>query len=107
MYIFLVFYVVLIYVLWWMLLDGFNMMIMLVVFGIGMMVVEYVLVFINLMLIFLGFDEEVGKVLGSGFVLGYVGGVVVLLIMLLLFVEGDNGKILIGLDLVLGLDVLE
>lgn len=83
------------------------MMITLVAFGIGMMAAEYALVFINSMLTSLGPDEEVGKVSGSGFALGYAGGVVALLIMLLLFAEGDNGKTLIGLDPVLGLDASE
>ncbi|MCH2249164.1 MAG: MFS transporter [Cognatishimia sp.] len=107
MYIFSVFYVVSTYALWWMLPDGSNMMITLVAFGIGMMAAEYALVFINSMLTSLGPDEEVGKVSGSGFALGYAGGVVALLIMLLLFAEGDNGKTLIGLDPVLGLDASE
>ena len=107
MYIFSVFYVVSTYALWWMLPDGSNMMITLVAFGIGMMAAEYALVFINSMLTSLGPDEEVGKVSGSGFALGYAGGVVALLIMLLLFDEGDNGKTLIGLDPVLGLDASE
>ena len=107
MYIFSVFYVVSTYALWWMLPDGSNMMITLLAFGIGMMAAEYALVFINSMLTSLGPDEEVGKVSGSGFALGYAGGVVALLIMLLLFAEGDNGKTLIGLDPVLGLDASE
>ncbi|NQY59182.1 MFS transporter [Cognatishimia sp.] len=107
MYVFSAFYVASTYALWWMLPDGSNMMITLVAFGIGMMAAEYALVFINSMLTSLGPDEEVGKVSGSGFALGYAGGVVALLIMLLLFAEGDNGKTLIGLDPVLGLDASE
>lgn len=104
MYIFSAFYVVSTYALWWMLPDGSNMMIILVAFGIGMMAAEYALVFINSMLTSLGPDEEVGKVSGSGFALGYAGGVVALLIMLLLFAESDTGKTLIGLDPLFGLD---
>ena len=104
MYVFSAFYVASTYALWWMLPDGSNMMITLIAFGIGMMAAEYALVFINSMLTSLGPDEEVGKVSGSGFALGYAGGVVALLIMLLLFAEGDNGKTLIGLDPVLGLN---
>lgn len=104
MYVFSIFYVLATYALWWMVPDGSNMWIVLVAFGIGMIAAEYALIFINAMLPSLGPDEEVGKLSGSGFALGYAGGVVALFIMLLLLAEGDNGKTLIGLDPLFGLD---
>ena len=80
--------------LWWMLLS----------FGIGFIGAEFALIFVNAQLPTLGSREEVGQVSGSGFAFGYLGGVVSLFLMLLLFVEQANGKTLIGLDPILGLD---
>ncbi|WP_425044486.1 MFS transporter [Primorskyibacter sp. S87] len=90
--------------LWYMDPAGSNMWLMLVSFGLGFIGAEYALIFINSQLPSLGTEEEVGKISGSGFAFGYLGGVVALFIMLLLFVEQDNGKTLIGLDPALGLD---
>ena len=104
MYVFSIFYVMATYALWWMVPDGSNMWIALIAFGIGMIAAEYALIFINAMLPSLGPDTEIGKLSGSGFALGYAGGVVALFIMLLLLAEGENGKTLIGLDPLFGLD---
>jgi UMF1 family MFS transporter len=52
----------------------------------------------------LGPSDEVGKISGGGFALGYAGGVVALLIMLVLLAENESGKTLAGLDPIFGLD---
>ena len=104
MYVFSIFYILATYALWWMVPDGSNIWIALIAFGIGMIAAEYALIFINAMLPSLGPDTEIGKLSGSGFALGYAGGVVALFIMLLLLAEGENGKTLIGLDPLFGLD---
>lgn len=90
--------------IWFMDPAGSNMWWMLVSFGIGFIGAEYALIFINSQLPSLGSKSEVGKISGSGFAFGYLGGVLSLFIMLLLFVEQANGKTLIGLDPALGLD---
>ncbi|MCU9836331.1 MFS transporter [Ruegeria sp. WL0004] len=90
--------------LWYMDPAGGNLWWMMVSFGFGFIGAEYALIFINAQLPSLGTKEEVGKISGSGFAFGYLGGVVALFIMLLLFVEQANGKTLIGLDPILGLD---
>lgn len=93
--------------LWFMLPDGSTMWWMLIAFGIGFIGAEYALIFINSQLPDLGTADEVGEISGSGFALGYLGGLLCLAIMLALFVEQANGKTLIGLDPALGLNGAE
>ena len=90
--------------LWWMVPDGSTMWISLFAFGVGMIGAEFTIIFTNSMLPGLGNDSEIGGISGSGFALGYAGGVLALIIMLLLFHQGDDGKTLIGLDPIFGLD---
>lgn len=90
--------------LWFTYPDASTMWWMLIAFGIGFVGAEFALIFINSQLPSLGDTHEVGEISGSGFAFGYLGGVVSLVIMLALFVEQDNGKTLIGLDPILGLD---
>lgn len=97
-------YVVGAFGLWWTLPDASTMWAMLILFGIGFVGAEYALIFINAQLPDLGSQQEIGKISGSGFAFGYLGGLVSLALMLALFVEQGNGKTLVGLDPVLGLD---
>jgi len=90
--------------LWFTNPDGSNLYWMLLFFGVGFIGAEYALIFTNAQLPGLGTPEQIGKISGSGFAFGYVGGVVSLAIALLLLVERGNGKTLIGLDPVFGLD---
>ena len=90
--------------LWFTLPDGSNMWLMLSAFGLGFVGAEYALIFINSQLPDLGDDSEVGEISGSGFAVGYFGGLISLAIMLVLFVEQANGKTLIGIDPIFGLD---
>ncbi|WP_299899629.1 MFS transporter [uncultured Ruegeria sp.] len=90
--------------LWYTLPDGSNMWLMLSAFGLGFVGAEYALIFINSQLPDLGDDSEVGEISGSGFAFGYFGGLISLAIMLALFVEQANGKTLIGLNPIFGLD---
>jgi UMF1 family MFS transporter len=101
---FSVMYVVGSWGLWFMDPAGSNLWWMLISFGIGFIGAEFALVFINSQLPSLGTKDEVGKISGSGFAFGYLGGVISLFILLLLFVEQSNGKTLIGLDPLFGLD---
>ncbi|WP_299983966.1 MFS transporter [uncultured Ruegeria sp.] len=90
--------------LWYTMPDGSNMWLMLSAFGLGFVGAEYALIFVNSQLPDLGDDNEVGEISGSGFAFGYFGGLLSLAIMLVLFVEQPNGKTLIGLAPMLGLD---
>ena len=89
--------------LWWTNPDGSNLWWALVFFGLGFVGAEYALIFINAQLPSLGDDTEVGAISGTGFALGYLGGLIALIVMLTLFMEQPNGKTLIGLDPGLGL----
>lgn len=90
--------------LWYALPDGSNMWWMLAAFGLGFVGAEFALIFVNAQLPSLGDGDEVGKISGSGFAFGYLGGFTLLLIFLLFFAEQGNGKTLIGLDPLFGLD---
>ena len=81
-----------------------NLYWMLLAFGIGFIGGEYALIFTNAQLPGLGTKEEIGKISGSGFAFGYLGGFLALLIALLLLVEQANGKTIAGIDPLFGLD---
>ncbi|HHS94382.1 MAG TPA: MFS transporter [Rhodobacterales bacterium] len=78
--------------------DGSNTWSMLIAFGIGFIGAEFALIFINSQLPGLVEDDDVGKVSGSGFAFGYIGGLSALMIMLIFFMEQPGGKTLVGLD---------
>ncbi|SEK71134.1 MFS transporter, UMF1 family [Roseovarius azorensis] len=90
--------------IWWTMPDGSTLWWGLLAFGFGFIGAEYALIFINSQLPSLGTAEEVGNLSGSGFAFGYIGGVLSLAVMLLLFVEQPSGKTLVGLDPAFGLD---
>lgn len=81
-----------------------NLYWMLASFGMGFIGAEYALVFVNSQLPALGNKEEIGKISGSGFAFGYLGGVISLAIVLVLVVEQNTGKTIVGLDPIFGLD---
>lgn len=76
----------------------------LIFFAIGFIGVEMSQIFVSAMLPDLGDRSEIGKISGSGWGFGYLGGVVTLFIMLLLLAENDQGITLLGNAPLLGLD---
>ncbi len=91
--------------LWFLYPDGTNLFLVLIIFYVGFIAAESALNFTNAILPSLGTKDEVGKISGSGAAFGYWGGVSALAIMLLLFVEQDNGRtIFVNLEPALGLD---
>ena len=90
--------------LWFTAPDASNLFWMLAAFGIGFIGAEYALIFTNAQLPGLGTREQIGKVSGSGFAFGYLGGVIALAICLLFLVEQGDGKTVAGLDPLLGLN---
>lgn len=90
--------------LWFTAPDASNLFWMLAAFGVGFIGAELALIFTNAQLPGLGTREQIGKISGSGFAFGYLGGVFALAIALLLLVEQGNGKTIAGLDPLFGLD---
>lgn len=90
--------------IWWSAPDDFNIWWVMAFFCLGLIGMEFATIFTNAMLPDLAPRDELGKVSGSGWAWGYVGGVVALIIMLAFLAEGESGKTLIGLDPILGLD---
>ena len=90
--------------LWWTAPGDFSMLWALFFFGIGLIGMEFATIFTNSYLPSMGPKEELGRISGSGWAFGYVGGVVALVIMLMLFQAGDNGKTMAGLSPLFGLD---
>jgi len=90
--------------LWWAVPEMEAIWIVLIAFGIGMIGLEFGIIFTNALLPSLGKREDIGQISGSGWAFGYAGGVVSLAAMLLFFAENDSGRTLIGLTPALGLD---
>ncbi len=102
--VFSMFYVVGAAGLWFLMPDGAFLVGALICFGIGLIGAEFTTIFTNSLLPELGRRDEIGRISGYGFAVGYAGGVTALFIMLLLFVEQGDGTTLIGLAPMLGLD---
>lgn len=92
------------YTLWYAVPGMSDYQVILWAFAIGLIGVEFATIFTNSYLPDLGPKEDVGKLSGNGWALGYVGGLIALLIMLALLAEGPNGKTMVGMDPLFGLD---
>ena len=103
-WVFSIMYVIGSYMLWYTAPAEFDVTRTLIFFGIGLIGMEFATIFTNAMLPTLGSKEELGKISGSGWAFGYIGGVIALAIMLLLFQAGASGKTMLGISPVLGLD---
>ena len=85
--------------------GNFNLWLVMIAFAVGMIGMEFATSFTNAMLPDLTGREHIGKVSGSGWAFGYVGGMVSLILMLtLLQASPTTGKTLIGLTPLFGLD---
>jgi UMF1 family MFS transporter len=104
---FSLFYVAGALALWGLTPDGGFLYGALIAFGIGLIGAEFTTIFTNSLLPDLGPPDSIGKISGTGFAMGYAGGVTSLFIMLLLFVETDGGTTLIGLAPPFGLDPVQ
>ena len=92
--------------LWYAVPGDFSILTVLICFGVGLIGMEFATIFTNAMLPSLGRHEDLGAISGSGWAWGYVGGVIALALMLLLFAENANGVTFIGIEPILGLDPL-
>jgi len=89
--------------LWWAVPNMENYIWILVLFGVGLLGAELSLVFVNSMIPEIIKREDSGKLSGNGFAFGYIGGLVLLFIMLLFFMD-FNGLTLLKQPLPFGLD---
>ncbi|MBC7157934.1 MAG: MFS transporter [Rhodobacteraceae bacterium] len=90
--------------LWWARPDDFSLGLILLAFGIGLVGMEFATTFTNAMLPDLGPREAIGRISGTGWAFGYVGGLITLVAMLLFLAEGADGRTLLGLAPAFGLD---
>ncbi|MCW8843642.1 MAG: MFS transporter [Rhodobacteraceae bacterium] len=90
--------------LWYTAPEHFDITRTLMFFGVGLIGMEFATIFTNAMLPSLGSKEEIGRISGTGWAFGYIGGVIALAIMLLLFQAGESGKTMAGITPILGLD---
>ncbi len=91
--------------LWWTAPQDFSVIWALFFFGIGLIGMEFATIFTNSYLPELHPDAgERGRISGSGWAFGYVGGVLALVVMIALFQAGDNGRTMAGLAPLFGLD---
>ncbi|MBK4217974.1 MFS transporter [Paracoccus caeni] len=103
-WLFSVFYIIGATGLWFLTPNQPPLIMAVALFGIGLIGTEFATTFTNALLPGLAPREEIGRVSGSGFAFGYLGGVVALAIMLALFQETPSGKTLIGIEPLFGLD---
>jgi MFS transporter, UMF1 family len=101
---FSVMYVVGAAALWYAAPGQLNVWFIMVMFGIGLIGMEFATSFTNAMMPDLVDEKDLGSTSGSGFSFGYIGGFITLLIMLLLLDDGTNGKTLLGNAPLFGLD---
>lgn len=84
--------------------ESFPTVLVLMFFALGLIGVEFTTIFTNALLPALGTRDEIGKISGNGWAWGYVGGIIALVIMLLLFAENADGVTLLGSAPLFGLD---
>lgn len=91
--------------LWFSAPDSFNVWAVMFWFAIGLIGMEFATTFTNAMLPDLAPRAELGRISGTGWAIGYLGGIVALAIMLLFLAESaETGKTLLGLSPLFGLD---
>jgi len=85
--------------------DDFNLVLVLGLFALGLVGMEFTTIFTNAMLPDLGSREEIGRISGNAWAFGYLGGLVALVVMLLFLAESaTTGKTFIGIAPIFGLD---
>ncbi len=90
--------------LWVLMPDGQNLILAVALFGLGLIGMEFTTIFTNALLPGLAPRAEIGRISGSGFAFGYLGGLVALAIVMLLLAEGATGLTLAGIAPIFGLD---
>ena len=99
---FSIFFIISTFSLWYAEPNLENTFWVLLAYTVGFIAADFSTVFTNAMMPSLEKPENLGKLSGAGWGLGYLGGLVSLIIMLALFVEQDNGLTLLGNNPALG-----
>ncbi|MCQ0091007.1 MFS transporter [Roseovarius sp. M141] len=106
--VFSVMYVIGAFGIWWATPYDLNLVLVLGFFVIGMIGMEFATIFTNSMLPDIGDRSEIGRISGTGWAFGYVGGLAALMVMLLFFAESaSTGKTLLGHDPAFGFDAAQ
>ncbi|MDR6263432.1 MFS transporter [Roseobacter sp. N2S] len=103
-FLFSIFYIVGAAGLWFAVPDMSSVFWILISFSIGLIGVELSQIFVNGILPTLGSREDLGRISGSGWAFGYLGGFFALILAILFVVVLSEGKTIIGQDPILGLD---
>ena len=90
--------------LWFATPDTLNVILILALFSLGLFGMELATILTNAFLPTLAPLEKLGRISGSGWAIGYVGGLVAIIIALLFFAENGNGVTILGRPPVLGLN---
>ena len=90
--------------IWWAVPGMESVTSILILFGIGMLGMELSQIFVNSMLPEICSKNDIGRLSGNGWALGYVGGLLLLFISLLFFAENNVGQTLLGNSPIFGLD---
>jgi UMF1 family MFS transporter len=104
-WIFSAFYVVGAYGLWWVVPGGEigTLYWAVALFAIGFIGMEFTTIFTNALMPSLTDHDDIGKISGSGFAFGYLGGMIALILMLGLFIGDDStGKTIFSITPVFG-----
>ena len=84
--------------------DQATILLVLFAFALGLVGLEYGIIFTNAVLPSLGPRAALGQISGTGWAIGYLGGLAALVVMLLLLAENDRGVTFLGIAPILGLD---
>ena len=90
--------------LWFATPDTLNVILILTLFSLGLFGMELATILTNAFLPTLAPLEKLGRISGSGWAIGYVGGLVAIIIALLFFAENGNGVTILGRPPALGLN---
>ncbi len=103
-WLFSILYVLGAWMLWYSAPVDFNVWAVMIWFSVGLIGMEFATTFTNAMLPDLAPREELGRISGSGWAFGYIGGIIALAIMLLFLAENPAGKTMLGGTPLFGLD---
>lgn len=104
MWVFSIFYILGAIATWFAVPETFNLVLVMGLFIVGLIGMEFATIFTNAMLPELGTKNEIGRISGSGWAMGYWGGLAALVFALLFLAENNEGKTLIGISPLGGLD---
>jgi len=90
--------------LWFATPDTLNVILILALFSLGLFGMELATILTNAFLPTLAPLDKLGRISGSGWAIGYVGGLVAIIIALLFFAENGNGVTILGRPPALGLN---